>query len=187
MESGAHFLRNIVGRKQIYDGRILNLRVDEVLFPSGSVKPREVVEHKPAAAVLAVAEDGGIYMVMQYRHAVDEDVLEIPAGIVEPGEDPLKTAQRELQEEVGLISSRIEKALEFYSSPGYSTEKIFLYYATDMKESKLPEDDDEYLSVVKIPPEKVGRMIRSGEIKDAKTIMAYFWYMTERAKCNAAD
>ncbi|MCE5201182.1 MAG: NUDIX hydrolase [Synergistaceae bacterium] len=177
----SHFLRNIIGQKYQYRGRVLNLRIDTVLFPSGAEKIREVVEHKAAAAILAVDKDGSIHMVSQYRHAIDKDVLEIPAGIVESGEDPLETAVRELQEEIGCKPGKIEKVSEFYSSPGYSTEKIYLYYATDLEQSKLPEDDDEYLSSSKFTPQKISAMIDSGEVNDGKTIMAYFWYVSRKA------
>ena len=117
-------LRNIVKSEFPYKGRIVDVRVDTVKFPSGSEKIREVVLHKPAVAMLAEDEDGGIYLVKQYRHAIDEEIYEIPAGIVEEGEDPAEAAARELQEEIGRRPGRLEKIAELYSSPGFTTEKI---------------------------------------------------------------
>jgi ADP-ribose pyrophosphatase len=179
-----HILRNIVDQQKLYSGKILDLRIDHVRFPSGSEKIREVVEHKSAAAVLPVDSEGYVYLVLQYRHAVDEELYEIPAGIIEPGEDPLETAIRELQEEIGYKPGRIEKVLDFYPSPGYSTEKILIYYATDLSPSKLPEDEDEQISVFKFTPENINSMIRSGKISDGKTITAACWYAAKRAEDN---
>lgn len=182
-----HVLRNIISRESLYSGRILDLQIDHVKFPSGSEKIREVVKHKSAAAILPVDADGNIYLVQQYRHAVDEDLYEIPAGIIEPGEDPLETAVRELQEEIGYRPGKIEIIFDCYTSPGYSTERIFFYYATDLIPSKLLEDDDEYLQVFVFSPEDIISMINSGEICDGKTIMAYYWYAAKKATDNASD
>lgn len=177
-----HYLRNIISQEYPYrNGRVLNLRIDHVKFPSGSVKAREVVEHKSAVTVLAVDADGKICLVSQYRHAVDLDIYEIPAGIIEQGEDPEAAAVRELQEEIGFKPGKIEKIAEFYSSPGYSTEKIYLYFANELTQSKLPEDDDEFISVCKFSPREIEIMIAAGEICDGKTIMAYYWYIARLA------
>ena len=112
-------LRNIVKSEYPYKGKILDLRVDSVKFPSGSVKIREVVEHKSAVAILPVNSEGKICLVAQYRHAVDRDIFEIPAGLTETGEDPSEAALRELREEIGYTASSITKISGFFSSPGY--------------------------------------------------------------------
>ena len=174
-------LRNITGQRYPYKGRVLDLRVDTVLFPSGSEKVREVVEHRPAVALLPVDSDGRIILVSQYRHAVDEDILEIPAGLIEDGEDPMETAIRELQEETGYRPAHVELVTEFYTSPGYSTELIYLYYVTDFIKSKLPEDDDEYIKVKSFTVEEITALIKDGRIHDGKTIMACYWYMANKA------
>ena len=119
-------LRNIVKTEYPYKGKILDLRVDSVQFPSGSVKIREVVEHKSAVAILPVNSEEKICLVSQYRHAIDQDIFEIPAGLADAGEDPSETALRELREEIGYTASSITKISAFFSSPGYSTEKIIL-------------------------------------------------------------
>lgn len=180
-----HALRNIISRESIYKGAILDLDIDHVLFPSGSEKIREVVKHKSAVTILPVHSDGRISLVRQYRHAVDEDLYEIPAGLIEPGEDPAETAVRELQEEIGYKPGKMKKVFEFYTSPGYSTERIIFYYATDLHPSKLAEDDDEYIKVHDFTLEEIKGMIDSGAIKDGKTIMAYCWFAAKKAEENA--
>lgn len=180
-----HNLRNIIKSENIYKGAILDLNIDRVLFPTGCEKIREVVEHKSAVTVLPVHSDGKISLVRQYRHAVDEDLYEIPAGLIEPGEDPTETAVRELQEEIGYKPGIIEKVFEFYTSPGYSTERIIFYFATDLSPSKLAEDEDEYIKVFDFTLEEIKNMIESGDIKDGKTIMAYCWYKSKKAEENA--
>ncbi len=180
-----HVLRNVISRENIYSGVILDLNIDHVLFPSGSEKIREVVRHKAAVTILPEHSDGTISLVSQYRHAVDEELFEIPAGLIEPGEDPAETAIRELQEEIGYRPEEIKKVFEFYTSPGYSTEKIIFFYARQLKSSKLAEDDDEFIKVHNFTLEQMRMMIDSGEIKDGKTIMAYCWLVAKRAEENA--
>ncbi len=177
MGDSKNLLRNIVRSDYKYKGRVVDLRVDTVKFPSGAEKAREVVLHKSAVAILPVNDRGEIILVRQYRHAIDEEIYEIPAGLVEEGEDPRETAVRELQEEIGFRPKEIEEVAEIYSSPGFCTEKIFIYYATDLTSSKLPEDDDEYIKVFAFAPETLGKMIAEKKIKDGKTLMAYYWYM----------
>lgn len=179
-ESG--MLRNIVKSEELYKGHILNLRIDTVRFPSGSDKVREVVVHKAAVAMLPVNRKGELLLVRQYRHAVDQDLFEIPAGLVEPGEDKKEAAIRELREETGFRPGYIEEIADFYSSPGYCTEVITVYFVSDLTESKLPEDDDEYIKVFAFTPEALGRMIAEGKIKDGKTLMAYYWYMARQCQ-----
>ena len=180
--SANNILRNIVGQEYPYKGRVLDLRIDTVLFPSGSKKVREVVEHRPAVALIAVDEDGKIILVSQYRHAVDEEILEIPAGIIEAGEKPEYTAVREMQEETGLKPAKVEHIADFWTSPGYSTELIYLYYVSDFTNSKLPEDDDEYIKVKRCTVDEVAGLIKTGKVRDGKTIMAYYWYLASMAK-----
>lgn len=175
-------LRNILKSEFPYRGRIVDVRVDTVKFPSGSEKIREVVLHKPAVAMLAEDADGGIFLVKQYRHAVDEEIYEIPAGIVEDGESAEETAERELQEEIGRRPGRLEKIAELYSSPGFTTEKITMFYAAELSDSKLPEDDDEYIKVRKFSPAQFAALVAEGCVKDGKTLAAYYWYLARKAQ-----
>ena len=170
-------LRDIVKSEYPYKGHVLDLRIDHVKFPSGKVKVREVVEHKSAVAMFAVNEKDEICLVSQYRHAVDQSILEIPAGIIEADENPVDAASRELQEEIGCKPGRLIKISDFYSSPGYSTERIILYFADDLTKSKLPEDDDEYINTHWLSVSEFAAKVVKGEINDGKTLFAYYWYL----------
>lgn len=174
-EHARTLLRNVVESEYMYRGRIVNLRVDHVKFPAGCIKPREVVEHRPAVAILAADHDGCIYLVSQYRHAVDEMLYEIPAGLVEEGENPADTAFRELQEEIGFKPGALSEMFTLYTAPGFSDEKVIFFWATDLTPSKLPQDDDEYVFPLKFTPAEIMRMIAEGEIKDSKTVAAVCW------------
>ena len=175
-------LRNILKSEFPYKGHIIDVRVDTVKFPSGAEKLREVVLHSPAVAMLAEDAEGGIFLVKQYRHAVDEEIYEIPAGLVEEGESPEETAARELQEEIGRRPGRMERIAELYSSPGFTTEKITMFYATELSDSKLPEDDDEYIKVRKFSPAELAALVADGGVKDGKTLAAYYWLLARKAQ-----
>lgn len=161
------------------------MRLDHVRFPSGKIGLREVVEHQPAAAVLAVDNDGYIYFVLQYRHAVDEVLYEIPAGLPEKGESVAEAAVRELQEEIGRKPRVLREISTLYSSPGFSDERVILFYAEDLELSKLPQDDDEHIEVVKLTLDEAIELIGRGQIKDGKTIAAIFWYGLQKATGDA--
>lgn len=187
VETARNQLRTIVSQKSLYSGKILNLRVDQVKFPSGCVKPREIVEHKPAAAILAVDREENILLVAQYRHAVDDVVYEIPAGLLEAGESAAQTAARELQEEIGFMPGKLEELFTLYSSPGFSDEEVILFFATDLTPSQLPQDEDEYIEVVKFKADELTELIANGQIKDSKTIAAIYWYQLRKAQVNAGQ
>lgn len=182
--SARKLLRNVVSREFPFKGRILNLRVDQVKFPSGDIKSREVVEHPPAVAILAVDADEYIYLVEQYRHAVDEVLYEVPAGLVEAGEDPAVAAARELQEEIGFKPGALRKLLSLYSSPGFSDEKVIFFLAADLTPSELPKDCDEHLEVFKFTLDEAKELIASGQIKDGKTLVAVYWYENQKLSNN---
>ena len=166
---------------RIYDGKILNLRVDEVETSSDVKAIREVIEHKPAVGVLAITENDSVLLVKQFRYAVGEDMLEICAGIVEDGESFRETAIRESQEELGYYPQELEELARFYVSPGYCEEMIVLFAAKNLKPSKLKHDEDEELSVIEISISEIPDLIKSGAIKDGKTWVALAWLMTNMA------
>lgn len=157
--------------QSIYNGRILNLRLDEVELPNGNRTKREVVEYAGAVAVVALNSREEVLMVRQFRYAVGEEIMEIPAGKMEPGEDPESTARRELSEETGYEAASWRRLTSFYSTPGFTTEKLYLYLALDLKYTGQHTDEDEFVQVESIPLEKALYMIESEEIKDAKTIV----------------
>jgi ADP-ribose pyrophosphatase len=164
--------------REIYSGKIVKLRIDEVELANGHVTKREVVEHAPAVAVIAVDDEGNIFVVRQFRYAVGKELLEIPAGIMEKGETPEETAKRELREEIGYDARRLEHVASFYSSPGFSDEIIHLFYATELFPSRLDSDEDEIIEGVTLPPDECKRLIEEKEITDAKTLVALMWYLS---------
>ena len=160
-----------VKSEEIFDGKILNLKL-EYFQKDDKILKREIVEHKDAVAIFPIDEDGYIYLVKQYRFPIQEYFLEIPAGLVEAGENYKETALRELQEEIGFSSNNLEKIFEGYTSVGFCNEKIVIYRADSLFFSKLPEDEDENLSIVKIHFDDLKKMYSNGEIKDFKTAIA---------------
>jgi len=168
--------------RRIYEGRILNLRVDRVLLPNDREGMREVVEHAPAVAILATNESGEVLLIEQFRYAAGERLLELPAGIVETGEDPQQTAVRELQEETGWKPGSIRKIATFFTSPGFSDELLLLYYADHLQESKLPQDDDEFIVPRFCSREEIANLITDGRIRDAKTLAALCWWLSRRGE-----
>lgn len=169
----------------VYRGKILNLRVDRVLLPSGAEGWREVVEHAGAVAVVALTEEGEVVMVRQYRYPVGKTLLEIPAGKLEEGEDPLQCAQRELAEETGHTARRWEPLLSFYSSPGFCSEKMHLFLARELERAACSPDEDEFLQVVRVPLEEALGLLWGGEICDAKSaagLLAASWYLAREGR-----
>jgi len=157
--------------KRVYDGRVINLRVDEIIR-DGKTATREVVEHRGAAVIVPVIQENMIVFVRQYRYAIGVELLEIPAGTCDEGESPEDCARRELEEETGFKCGEIEKMLECYLAPGYSTEKLHFYLARKLIRTEQKPDEDEDLSVEVIPLSSALDRIRDGRICDAKTICA---------------
>lgn len=156
--------------KDIYEGRIIKLRVDTVQLPSGRTTTREIVEHEDAVCVVPIDENNNVLMVRQYRKAAQLNLLEVPAGGVEAGETPDETVLRELQEEVSVTSGSLRRLSGFWVSPGWATEFMHAYLATDLTPASLPADDDEYISVERVPLDSIPGLIESGEIQDSKSI-----------------
>lgn len=160
-----------VNSEKIYEGKIINLRVDTVELPNRKYAKREIVEHNGAVAILAIEEDS-IILVRQYRKAAEDFLFEVPAGKLEHGEDPIACASRELLEETGYIPKKLEQLCEFYSTPGFSTEKIYLFLAEDLTLNVPSPDEDEFIVVEKVNINYAYEMIKNKEIIDAKTIIA---------------
>ena len=160
-----------IGTRHIFSGRIISVQVDTVELPDGKTATREIVKHPGAAAVLAIRDDR-LIVVEQYRKPLGRTLIEIPAGKLEPGEDPMETARRELEEETGWRAGRLEPLGSFYTSPGFADEKLYLYAAFDLSRGTRKPDEDEHLNVDAITLEQAERYIREGRIGDAKTIIA---------------
>jgi ADP-ribose pyrophosphatase len=159
---------------RVFDGRILNLRVDNVLLDDGAEATREVVEHRGASVIIPLLDNSQVLLVRQYRYAIGKELLEIPAGTCDAGESPEHCAKRELQEETGFMCEELEKILECYVAPGYSTEKIHFYLARRLRRTQQQPDVDERISVEAVPLTTALAKVRIGEICDAKTICALF-------------
>lgn len=167
----------VLDSNRIYEGRILNLRVDSVELPNGVQTKREIVEHKNGVGILPI-DHAMMVFVQQYRDAVGLDLLEIPAGLVEAGEDPKETAVRELQEEVGLKPLSLEPCGFVYPTPGCCDERTFLFIANQFEVHRLKADDDEFIHVVRLPIETVRKMYDHHEFIDAKTVSALGYYFS---------
>ncbi len=154
---------------RIYKGRIVGLREDTVKLVNGVVSKREIVEHPGAVAVIAVTKDGRMVLIRQFRKPAEKVLLEIPAGLVHKGESNINGARRELTEETGYVAGRIREIFSGYSSPGYSTEVIKFFLATDLKKAEQNCDADEMISVELCPVKKALKMLRLGKIRDNKT------------------
>lgn len=167
-------------KQRIYDGKVVKLDVDEVVLENGKSAVREVVRHLGGAAVLAVDDNQDLYFVRQFRYPYGEEMIEIPAGKLNEGEDPLECAKRELLEETGLVAEKWDFVGAFRPSPGYTDEKLYVYIARELSEHDQKLDDDEFLDVEKYNIVKAMKKIEKGEITDAKTVIAIYKYATER-------
>ncbi len=166
----------ILNMRRVFTGKIFRLETCEVLLPNGHRAKREVIRHSGAAAIVAVDNEGRILLVRQYRVASDQLMIEIPAGLLDEGEDPGHCAVRELQEETGYKPGRIERLGGFYVAPGYTSEYIHVFLATDLIESQLPPDSDEFIEILRVSLPDALAMIERGEIADSKTIIGLLRY-----------
>jgi ADP-ribose pyrophosphatase len=165
-----------VKKNYVYRGKILTVRCDDALRPDGKPCKREIVEHPGGTSVLYV-QDGKILLVKQYRYAFGETIYEIPAGKLNTGEDPEAAAKRELSEEAGIEAEELSLICEYYPTCGYSSEKIYVYEALKVRHGIPHLDEGEFLNVEYLPVDEVWKKIRSGEIKDSKTIIAVQYYL----------
>ena len=154
----------------IYEGRAVKLRVDTVKMASGRETTREIVEHSDCVAIIAIDANDNVLLVNQFRKPVEKELLEIPAGGIEAGEDPVMTVHREMREETGYLPRKVERLGGFYSTPGYCTEYLYLYLATDLIPSQLHAEDTESIRLVRVPIGQIPSLITSGSICDAKSI-----------------
>lgn len=158
--------------RQVFDGVVVKLYVDEVELPDGKKSIREVVRHPGAVCVVPVTENGEVIMVRQFRYALNQVLLEVPAGKLEPNEDPLNAALRELEEESGVVAKKVEHIGEIYTTVAIFDEKIQVYLATELTYKNAHPDDGEFVEVEKIPLKTLVDMVMNGEIKDSKTQIA---------------
>ncbi|MBO4396533.1 MAG: NUDIX hydrolase [Eubacterium sp.] len=167
----------LIGSKSVYNGNVMDFWECDVELPDGKVAKWDLVHHSGGAAALPVDDDGNIILVRQYRLGVDRELLEIPAGKAEPGEDPLETVKREMEEEIGYVAGHIEKMMDFCPAPAYSQENTAVYLATELKKTRVNPDEDEFVTIERYSPDALKDMIRNGEIVDGKTISAVTAYL----------
>ena len=172
----------LIGSRQIYDGRVISLRVDEIEVASGLNVRREVVDHPGAAVILPVDAEGRILWVRQYRYPASRDLLELPAGTLEKDEAPEACARRELAEETGFAASTWRRLGGFFVAPGYSTEYIHAFLATDLSSAADAHgDEDEDIEVVPLTLDESLAKVAAGEIEDAKSLATLLFYLRTRS------
>lgn len=176
----------VLESRRVYEGRVVNLRVDTVALPDGRSAQREVAEHAPVVVIVPVDGDGNVLLVRQYRLPVGQLLLELPAGGIDAGESPEEAVQRELREETGRRAGRLERLAAFYASPGYCDELMHLFLATELEPSPLAADSDERIEVVRMPLAEALALVERGEICDAKTIIG-LWAAARRTGLDSGN
>jgi len=166
-----------ISSQLIYDGRAVKLRVDTVQTTNGRQTTRDIVEHADCVAIVVVDVDDNVLLVNQFRKPVERELLEIPAGGIDPGESPEDAVRREMREETGYAPGRVELLGGFYSAPGYCNEYLYLYLATNLTPSQLYAEDTEGIEVVRMPIGQIPELITSGKIRDAKSIAGLLTFM----------
>ncbi len=162
----------------IYQGRIVNLREDTVELSNGRAATREVVEHRPAVVMVALDDRDNVILVRQYRKAVEAELLEAPAGGLNEGEPPEQGAQRELEEETGFRARRMQPMGGFYSAPGFCTEYLHAFLCTDLRRVGAHPEEDEEITVEPTPVARIPELIRTGRIRDAKSVAGLLMYLS---------
>lgn len=171
------FEEKTIATKEIYAGKIIKVRYDEVIIPGGKKSGREIVEHPGGVTIIAVTDEEKILMVEQYRKPAEENLLELPAGKLEEDEEPIICAERELIEETGYQAGKIGHLFSFYTTPGFSNEVLHLYFATNLEEVGVAPDEDEIIKIHYLEKEDILPFVNSGKIKDSKTIIGLLYYL----------
>ena len=171
------FYEKSIKSDTIYDGKILKLRVDTVELVNKKYSKREIVDHQKGVGIIAFDEDKKLWMVKQYRKAIDKVTLEIPAGFDESNELPIETAKRELQEEVGFYPEKISYLFDMHASPGFTNDKLSFFLADNLVKSELEQDEDENVEASLYEVDDLYNMIENGELTDAKSIIAILYAM----------
>lgn len=173
--SGRNLAETLVAGEWVYRGKLLKVRRDIVRLPDGATAEREYIEHPGAVAVIALTDSGELVMERQYRYPLGRDMIELPAGKIDPGEDPLTTAKREFREETGYSASVWRHVATIHIAIAYSTERIEIFLAKGLKHVGAKLDDEEFLEVFTLPLDRALRWVREGRITDSKTVAGLFW------------
>ncbi|MFC1920929.1 NUDIX hydrolase [Chloroflexota bacterium] len=170
----------ILSSQTVFSGEIVKLRIDTLQMSDGRETTREIIEHNKVVAIVAIDNDGNALLIRQFRHPVEKELLEIPAGGIDGDEDPADAVRREMQEETGYLPGKVEKMGGFYSAPGFCTEYLYLFLATDLSPSQLYAEDTENITLVRTPLKDIPGLISSGSICDAKSIAGLLIYLENR-------
>lgn len=170
--------------KKIFDGKVISLQIDDVELPNGKTSKREIIKHPGAVAILAITSENKIILVEQYRKPMERALVEIPAGKLEPGEEPAITAVRELEEETGYECEKLEHLISFYTSPGFADELVHLYLAKGLKKKENPKgaDEDEFVELIEATLEEATQLVIEQKIYDAKTAYAIQYLQLKEAQ-----
>jgi ADP-ribose pyrophosphatase len=177
------FEEKTIKSETLYEGKIIQLQLDDVKLPNGKTSKRELIKHPGAVAVIALKDDGKIIMVEQYRKALERSIIEIPAGKLEPGEEPEKTALRELEEETGYGAKSIESLISFYTSPGFADELVHVFLVKDLYvlENASEPDEDEFVELLEVTLEEAQQLLDDQRVYDAKTAYAIQYLQLKKA------
>lgn len=175
-----HLYEKTVKSSQIYKGRVINLYVEDVELPNGKMSKRELIKHPGAVCILALTPEKKIVLIRQYRKALDRVIVEIPAGKLEKGEDPIVCAKRELEEETGYTTDHLKHVISFYTSPGFADELVHLYFTDQLKKGNTSLDEDEFLEVLELSLDEALKLIETKEIYDAKTAYALLYLQLQQ-------
>ena len=169
-----------LGSRRVYSGRVVDVDIDTVRFPDGSVGELEIIRHSGASAVVPVlsgaAADPEILLIRQFRHAADGPIWEVPAGRLDPGETPEACARRELVEEAGFQAGRLDRLTTIFTTPGFTDERIHLFVAHDLIATQHHREADEFIETHRMPLARALAMIRSGDVTDAKTVVSLLFF-----------
>jgi ADP-ribose pyrophosphatase len=181
-KADAGLIEEFVSKRTIWRGNAVDFRVDQVRLPNGKRATREFLDHPGAVGVIPFLDKDTVVMVRQYRHPVGEVTLELPAGKLAKGENPLACVKRELSEETGYSAGKISKLVDYWPTPAFANEVLHLYVATNLKAGKMHTDDDEFLQCVRVPFKKALAMALDGRIKDSKTIIGLLACAVQRKR-----
>jgi ADP-ribose pyrophosphatase len=180
MNDSHKLVERTISSKEVFNGRLLHVFLDEAHLPDGSTSTREYIKHPGASAVLPVFENGDVMLVRQFRYPVSQIFYEVPAGTLDPNEDPDSTARREIKEEAGLACQQYQYVGHYYPGIGYSDEIIHLYVAWGLEAFEQEVDEDEFLLKARLPFKEAVNMVHSGEISDGKSMVtllrAWKWW-----------
>ncbi|WP_312889202.1 NUDIX hydrolase [Desertibacillus haloalkaliphilus] len=167
-----HLYEKTIASTTVYEGKVIDVKVDDVKLPNGHTSKREIVNHPGAVAVIALTPEGNLLLVRQFRKPLERTIVEIPAGKLELNEEPLHSAKRELEEETGYRSNQLEFVTSFYTSPGFADEIVHIYFTDQLTAGHVQTDEDEFVDLLEVTLEDAEKMIETKEIFDAKTAFA---------------